>query len=163
MVIATAAELAEAIKLEGIAVKRALRGKFAVEQLEVLAKAPSTPSFFLATGFLTDLPLLGRTVTSKRELMFRLLFDLCAVVNKLPAAVPPGNEFAASRDPGPATPSRPDRPAGAAKSGDGRGRLRICENDRRRRVAGPLVRTPSNLGIWGLLRRIRSDRGKSRL
>ncbi|VTU01252.1 sodium hydrogen exchanger : Sodium/hydrogen exchanger OS=Chthoniobacter flavus Ellin428 GN=CfE428DRAFT_4849 PE=4 SV=1 [Gemmataceae bacterium] len=119
MVIATAAELAGAIKLEGIAVKRALRGKFAVEQLEVLAKAPSTPSFFLATGFLTDLPRLGRTVTSKRELMFRLLFDLCAVVNKLPRRCYRGTNSRSSRGPGPATPSRPDRPAGAATSGDG--------------------------------------------
>lgn len=84
MVIAIAAQLAEMIKLEGIvgaflvgiAVKRALRGKFAVEQLEVLAKALFIPSFFLATGFLIDLPLLGKTVVSKPGLVVGLIAAL---------------------------------------------------------------------------------------
>lgn len=84
LLIAVAAELAQLIKLEGIvgaflvgiAVKRALRGKFAVEQLEVLAKALFIPSFFLATGFLIDLPLLGNTIVSKPQLVVGLIAAL---------------------------------------------------------------------------------------
>lgn len=103
MLIAIAAELAEVIKLEGIvgaflvgiAVKRALRGKFAVEQLEILAKALFIPSFFLATGFLIDLRLLGNTIWSKPQLVFGLIAVL--VVGKCCAALVTGMGFGYSR------------------------------------------------------------------
>ncbi|WP_052573673.1 cation:proton antiporter [Haloferula sp. BvORR071] len=69
-VIAACAEGAQLIHLEGIvgaflagiAVKRAVRGKFAVEQLEVVARALFIPAFFLATGFLIDLAVLKRSL-----------------------------------------------------------------------------------------------------
>ena len=59
VVIAVVAEAAQQIHLEGIvgaflagiSLKRALRGKFAVEQLEVIAHSLFIPAFFLATGF----------------------------------------------------------------------------------------------------------------
>lgn len=93
LLIAVAAELAEWIQLEGIvgafligiAVKRAVRGKFAVEELEVLAKALFIPSFFLATGFLIDVPLLGRTIVSQPGLVFGLIAAL--LIGKLAAAL----------------------------------------------------------------------------
>jgi len=70
VVIALCAEGARVIRLEGIvgaflagiAVKRAVRGKFAVEQLEVVAHALFIPAFFLTTGFLVDLAVLERTL-----------------------------------------------------------------------------------------------------
>jgi len=73
ILIAITAQLAQWINLEGIvgaflagiAVKRALRGKFAIEQLEVLANALFIPTFFLATGFLINFSLLGQTLISK--------------------------------------------------------------------------------------------------
>jgi Kef-type K+ transport system membrane component KefB len=82
--IAAAAELSRLINLEGIvgaflvgiAVKRAVRGKFAVDQLEVLAKALFIPTFFLATGFLIDLPLLGRTLISRPAVVAGLIAAL---------------------------------------------------------------------------------------
>lgn len=82
--IAIAAELAGLIQLEGIvgafligiAVKRALRGRFAIEQLEVLANALFIPSFFLATGFLIDLPLLGKTILERPSLVWGLIGTL---------------------------------------------------------------------------------------
>lgn len=69
-VIAVASEGAQLINLEGIvgaflagiAIKRTLRGKFAVEQLEVVAHAIFIPSFFLATGFLVNFLIIKETV-----------------------------------------------------------------------------------------------------
>lgn len=93
LLLAVAAELARLINLEGIvgafltgiAVKRTLRGKFAVEQLEVLANALFIPCFFLATGFLIDFLLLGRTLMSRPGMVVGLIGAL--VVGKLLAAV----------------------------------------------------------------------------
>jgi Kef-type K+ transport system membrane component KefB len=70
VVIVVCAEGAQWIHLEGIvgaflagiAVKRALRGKFAVEQLEVVAQALFIPAFFLTTGFLLDPAVLKKTM-----------------------------------------------------------------------------------------------------
>lgn len=84
VLIAIASELARIINLEGIvgaflvgiAVKRTLRGKYAVEQLEVIAKALFIPTFFLATGFLIDFALLGKTITSRPLLTFGLIAAL---------------------------------------------------------------------------------------
>lgn len=99
LLLAVAAELARFINLEGIvgaflvgiAAKRALRGKFAVEQLEVLANALFIPSFFLATGFLIDFPLLGQTMFERPWLVFGLMAAL--VVGKLAAATVTGRLF----------------------------------------------------------------------
>lgn len=84
--IAVAAELASLIKLEGIvgaflvgiAVKRAVRGRFAVEQLDVLAKALFIPAFFLTTGFLIDIPLLGKTLIGRPGMVLGLVGALAA-------------------------------------------------------------------------------------
>ena len=65
-VIAICAEAAQIINLEGIvgaflvgiAVKRAVRGKFAVQELEITAHAIFIPAFFLTTGFLVNFRLL---------------------------------------------------------------------------------------------------------
>lgn len=73
VVIALCAEGARVIELEGIvgaflagiAVKRAVRGKFAVEQLDVIAHALFIPAFFLTTGFLVNFRLLGETAWSQ--------------------------------------------------------------------------------------------------
>lgn len=81
IVIAVCAEGASLIKLEGIvgaflagiAVKRAVRGKFAVEQLEVIAHALFIPAFFLATGFLVNFHLLGQTAYRRPVLVFGLI------------------------------------------------------------------------------------------
>lgn len=78
VVIAVCAEGAQLIRLEGIvgaflagiAVKRAVRGKFAVEQLEVTAQAIFIPAFFIATGFLVNFHLLGETVVSRPGIVF---------------------------------------------------------------------------------------------
>ena len=78
VVIAVCAEGASFIQLEGIvgaflagiAVKRAVRGKFAVEQLEVVAHALFIPAFFLTTGFLVNFHLLSQTAISKPGLVF---------------------------------------------------------------------------------------------
>ena len=78
VVIAVCAEGANLIKLEGIvgaflagiAVKRAVRGKFAVEQLEVVAHAIFIPAFFLTTGFLVNFHLLGETSLTRPGLVF---------------------------------------------------------------------------------------------
>jgi Kef-type K+ transport system membrane component KefB len=102
LVLAVAAELARLINLEGIvgaflvgiAVKRTLRSAFAVEQLEVLAKALFIPTFFLATGFLIDLPLLGRTILARPAMVVGLIAAL--VVGKLAAAVLTARLFAYS-------------------------------------------------------------------
>lgn len=92
VVIALCAEIAHVIQLEGIvgaflagiAVKRAVRGKFAVEQLEVTAHAIFIPAFFLTTGFLVDFHLLGETAVSRPGLVFGLIAAL--VIGKLLAA-----------------------------------------------------------------------------
>lgn len=84
VVIAVCAEAARMIQLEGIvgaflvgiAVKRAVRGKFAVEQLEVTAHALFIPAFFLTTGFLVDFFLLGKTILSRPGLVFGLIAAL---------------------------------------------------------------------------------------
>jgi len=76
-----AAEGAQFIHLEGIvgaflvgiALKRALRGNFAVEQLEVAAHALFIPSFFLATGFLVDFAVMKRTIVSQPGLVLLLI------------------------------------------------------------------------------------------
>lgn len=81
VVIAIAAELARIIHLEGIvgaflagiALKRALRGKFAVEQLEVLAHPLFIPAFFLATGFLVDFNVMKETIIHQPILVLGLL------------------------------------------------------------------------------------------
>ena len=93
LLIASAAELAQWIHLEGIvgaflagiAVKRAVRGNFAIEQLEVLANALFIPAFFLTTGFLIDFPLLGRTLASRPGMVLGLIAVL--IVGKYVAAV----------------------------------------------------------------------------
>jgi len=84
VVIVLCAEGAQLIQLEGIvgaflagiAVKRAVRGKFAVEQLEVTAHAIFIPAFFLTTGFLVNFQLLGRTTVSRPGLVLGLIVVL---------------------------------------------------------------------------------------
>lgn len=71
--VALAAEGARQIDLEGIVgafligigSKRALRGRFAVAELEVVARTLFVPAFFVATGFLIDFRLLGTTLTQQ--------------------------------------------------------------------------------------------------
>lgn len=92
VVIAICAEGASLIKLEGIvgaflagiAVKRAVRGKFAVEQLEVIAHALFIPAFFLTTGFLVNFHLLGDTAIHRPGLVFGIIAAL--IVGKYLAA-----------------------------------------------------------------------------
>lgn len=70
VVIAACGELAHLIQLEGIvgaflagiAIKRAVRGKFAVESLEITARSIFIPSFFVATGFLVNFTLIGQSI-----------------------------------------------------------------------------------------------------
>jgi Kef-type K+ transport system membrane component KefB len=84
VIIAACAELAQLIQLEGIvgaflagiAVKRAVRGKFAVEALDVTAHALFIPTFFLATGFLVNLHLLGKTAVSRPDLVVGIIAAL---------------------------------------------------------------------------------------
>ncbi len=84
VVIALCAEGAGFIRLEGIvgaflagiAVKRTLRGKFAVEQLEVIAHALFIPAFFLTTGFLVNFQLLGQTAVTRPGLVIGLIAAL---------------------------------------------------------------------------------------
>src|SRR5262245_18133591 len=84
VVIVLCAEGAQLIKLEGIvgaflagiAIKRAVRGKFAVEQLDVTAHALFIPAFFLTTGFLVNFQLLGRTTVSRPGLVLGLIAAL---------------------------------------------------------------------------------------
>lgn len=81
LVIALCAEGAQRIQLEGIvgaflagiAVKRAVRGKFAVQQLEVVAHALFIPSFFLTTGFLINPAAMKQTLFENPVLTFGLL------------------------------------------------------------------------------------------
>jgi Kef-type K+ transport system membrane component KefB len=91
-VIALCAEAAHLIRLEGIvgaflagiAVKRAVRGKFAVEHLEITAHAMFIPAFFLTTGFLVNFPLLGQTIITRPGLVIGLVLGL--VIGKILAA-----------------------------------------------------------------------------
>jgi Kef-type K+ transport system membrane component KefB len=92
VVIALCAEAAQLIQLEGIvgaflagiAVKRAVRGKFAVEPLEVTAHSLFIPAFFLSTGFLVNFQLLGQTMVTRPGLVFGLIAAL--VIGKYGAA-----------------------------------------------------------------------------
>ncbi|MGC4014134.1 MAG: cation:proton antiporter [Luteolibacter sp.] len=86
VIIACCAEGARLIQLEGIvgaflagiAVKRALRGKFAVEQLEVVAQSLFIPAFFLTTGFLVDLAVLKKTLLENPLMSVGLLVAILA-------------------------------------------------------------------------------------
>jgi Kef-type K+ transport system membrane component KefB len=79
--IAVAAEAGRLIQLEGIvgaflagiSMKRALRGRFAVEQLEVTAQALFIPAFFLTTGFLVDLEIVKQTVIGQPGMVIALI------------------------------------------------------------------------------------------
>ncbi len=81
LAIVLAAEGARLIQLEGIvgaflagiSVKRSLRGKFAVEELEVIAHALFIPAFFLATGFLVDFLLIKQTLMSQPLMILALI------------------------------------------------------------------------------------------
>lgn len=92
VVITVCAEGASLIQLEGIvgaflagiAVKRTVRGKFAVEQLEVIAQALFIPAFFLTTGFLVNFHLLGETVITRPGLVLGIIGVL--VIGKYLAA-----------------------------------------------------------------------------
>jgi Kef-type K+ transport system membrane component KefB len=92
VVIAACGELAHVIQLEGIvgaflagiAVKRAVRGKFAIESLEVTAQAIFIPAFFISTGFLMDLPRLAHTIAANPVLVVGIIIAL--VVGKFLAA-----------------------------------------------------------------------------
>lgn len=104
VVIAVCAEGAQLIQLEGIvgaflsgiAVKRAVRGKFAVEQLEVTSHAIFIPAFFLTTGFLVNFNLLGQTVMSRPGLVLGLVLVL--VAGKYLAAWISNRIFGGTRD-----------------------------------------------------------------
>lgn len=103
VVIAFCAEGAQWIHLEGIvgaflagiAVKRAVRGKFAVEELEVTSRALFIPAFFLATGFLVNFTLLGKVMLSRPGVVLGLIAVL--VVGKYVAAWICGWIFPTSR------------------------------------------------------------------
>lgn len=92
VVIAICAILAELIQLEGIvgaflagiAIKRAVRGKFAVEHLEITAHSIFIPAFFVSTGFLVNFPLLGETILKRPDLVAGIIAAL--VVGKFLAA-----------------------------------------------------------------------------
>lgn len=81
VVIVVCAEGARIINLEGIvgaflagiAVKRAVRGKFAVEQLEITSQALFIPAFFLTTGFLVDPVVLKQSITESPGMTFGLV------------------------------------------------------------------------------------------
>lgn len=81
LAIVVAAEGARLIQLEGIvgaflagiSVKRTLRGKFAVEELEVIAHALFIPAFFVATGFLVDFLVVKETVMSQPLMVVALI------------------------------------------------------------------------------------------
>lgn len=90
--IALAAEGARQIQLEGIVgafliglgSKRALRGRFAVEELEVMARTLFVPAFFVATGFLFDFRVLGATLAQQPLVAIGLVAAL--VLGKYAAA-----------------------------------------------------------------------------
>lgn len=86
VVITVCAEGARLIRLEGIvgaflagiAVKRAMRGKFVVEQLEIVAKSLFIPAFFLTTGFLIDLAVMKHSLRENPLLSIGLLVAILA-------------------------------------------------------------------------------------
>ncbi|WP_272941138.1 cation:proton antiporter [Chthoniobacter flavus] len=102
-VIALCAEGARAINLEGIvgaflvgiAVKRAVRGKFAVEQLEITAHAIFIPAFFLCAGFLVNFRLLWQTMLTRPGLVAGLLAAL--IIGKYLAAWLSGLAYGSNR------------------------------------------------------------------
>ncbi|RBP35352.1 Kef-type K+ transport system membrane component KefB [Roseimicrobium gellanilyticum] len=103
VVIVVCAEGARIINLEGIvgaflagiAVKRAVRGKFAVEQLEVTSQALFIPAFFLTTGFLVDPVVLKQSITESPGMTFGMLAGVLA--GKTVAALLTGLIFRQSR------------------------------------------------------------------
>ncbi len=81
-----AATLAEAIELEGIigaflaglAVNRAVRGTEARRRLDFVGRAFFIPAFFVVTGFLVDLEILGRTILTGLPLVLAIVGGLVA-------------------------------------------------------------------------------------
>ena len=92
VLIAASAELSHWIHLEGIvgaflaglALKRAVRGKFGMEQLEVISNTLFVPVFFVSTGLLVNFRVLGQTLTEHWSLVLGLIAAL--VVGKRIAA-----------------------------------------------------------------------------
>jgi len=86
VVIAVCAEAAHYIQLEGIvgaflvgiAIKRAVRGKYTVQQLEVISHTLFIPAFFLTTGFLVNFHVLGETIQTQRGLVIGIIATLVA-------------------------------------------------------------------------------------
>jgi Kef-type K+ transport system membrane component KefB len=86
VVVCAAATLAEAIELEGIigaflaglAVNRTVRGTEARHRLEFVGRAFFIPAFFVVTGFLVDLGVMGRTVLTGLPLVLAIVGGLIA-------------------------------------------------------------------------------------
>ncbi len=86
VVVCLAATLAEAIELEGIigaflaglAVNRTVSGTEARHRLEFVGRAFFIPAFFVVTGFLVDLEIMGRTVLSGFPLVLAIVGGLIA-------------------------------------------------------------------------------------
>ncbi len=86
VVVCLAATLAEAIDLEGIigaflaglAVNRAVQGTAARHRLEFIGRALFIPAFFVVTGFLVDLTVLGRTLLTGLPLVIAIVGGLIA-------------------------------------------------------------------------------------
>lgn len=92
IVVCLAATLAEAINLEGIigaflaglAVNRTVTGTVARERLEFVGRAFFIPAFFVVTGFLVDITVLGRTLLTGFPLVLAIVGGL--IVSKWLAA-----------------------------------------------------------------------------
>jgi len=86
VVVCVAATLAEAIELEGIigaflaglAVNRTVRGTEARHRLEFVGRAFFIPAFFVVTGFLVDLQILGKTLLTGLPLVLAIVGGLIA-------------------------------------------------------------------------------------
>ena len=86
LVVCIAATLAETINLEGIigaflaglAVNRAVRGTEARERLHFVGKAFFIPAFFVVTGYLVDLVVLGHTLVGELPLVVAIVGGLVA-------------------------------------------------------------------------------------
>ncbi len=86
LVVCIAATLAEAIDLEGIigaflaglAVNRAVVGTAARHRLEFVGRAFFIPAFFVVTGFLVDLVVLGRTLVTGLPMVAAIVGGLVA-------------------------------------------------------------------------------------
>ncbi len=86
VVVCIAATLAEAIELEGIigaflaglAVNRTVRGTEARHRLEFVGRAFFIPVFFVVTGFLVDLEIMGRTILTGLPLVLAIVGGLVA-------------------------------------------------------------------------------------